>query len=147
MKLSLHLPMDVEQATEFQNAKAIRLIAMAAEKAGFGAINTTDHPAPSDKWRLNGGHDTFDPFAALAFMAAVTNSLRLHTHILVLPYRNPLITAKCAATVDVLSDGRLTLGIGSGYLRSGICSCRGAIRFARSRHGRGPGGVATRLER
>jgi probable F420-dependent oxidoreductase len=118
MKLSLHLPMEIDQEKEFQNAKAIRSIAIAAEHAGFSAVNTTDHPAPSDKWRLNGGHDTFDPFAALAFMAAVTTNLRLHTHILVLPYRNPFITAKCAATVDVLSEGRLILGIGSGYLRS-----------------------------
>jgi probable F420-dependent oxidoreductase len=118
MKLSLHLPMDIHQHEEFHNAKALRSIAIAAERAGFGAINTTDHPAPSDKWRLNGGHDTFDPFAALAFMAAVTTTLRLHTHILVLPYRNPFITAKCAATVDILSEGRLILGIGSGYLRS-----------------------------
>jgi probable F420-dependent oxidoreductase len=118
MKLSLHLPMDIHQQLEFHNAGALRSIAIAAERAGFGAVNTTDHPAPSDKWRLNGGHDTFDPFAALAFIAAVTTRLRLHTHILVLPYRNPFITAKCAATVDILSEGRLILGIGSGYLRS-----------------------------
>lgn len=118
MKLSLHLPMDIHQAEEFHNARAVKAIAIAAEQAGLGAVNTTDHPAPSSKWRLNGGHDTFDPFAAMAFVAGVTTTLRLHTHILVLPYRNPFVTAKCAATVDVLSEGRLTLGIGSGYLRS-----------------------------
>jgi len=118
MKLSLHLPMEIDQEQEFQNAKAVKSIAMAAERAGFGAVNTTDHPAPSEKWRSGGGHDAYDPFAVLAFMAAVTTRLRLHTHILVLPYRNPFVTAKCAATVDVLSEGRLTLGIGSGYLRS-----------------------------
>jgi hypothetical protein len=54
MKLSLHLPMDIDQEKEFQTAKAIRSIAVAAEKAGLGAVNTTDHPAPSNKWRFNG---------------------------------------------------------------------------------------------
>src|SRR6267378_2734310 len=56
--------------------------------------------------------------AALGFCAAVTRRLLLMTLLLVLPYRNPLLAAKAAATVDVLSGGRLVLGVGSGYLRS-----------------------------
>lgn len=92
--------------------------ARAAEGAGFSAIAFTDHPAPSDKWMRAGGHDAFDPFAALGFCAAVTRRLLLMTLLLVLPYRNPLLAAKAAATVDVLSGGRLVLGVGSGYLRS-----------------------------
>ncbi|HEX4252867.1 MAG TPA: LLM class F420-dependent oxidoreductase [Pseudonocardia sp.] len=92
--------------------------AEAAEKAGFAAIAFTDHPAPSDKWMRAGGHEAFDPFAALGFCAAVTRRLLLMTLLLVLPYRNPLLAAKAAATVDVLSGGRLVLGVGSGYLRS-----------------------------
>jgi probable F420-dependent oxidoreductase len=65
-----------------------------------------------------GGHDSLDPFSALAFCAAVTTRLRLMTFLLIAPYRNPLLTAKCAATVDVLSKGRLVLALGAGYLRS-----------------------------
>jgi probable F420-dependent oxidoreductase len=65
-----------------------------------------------------GGHDALDPFSALAFCAAVTTRLRLMTLLLVAPYRNPLLIAKCAATVDVLSKGRLVLALGAGYLRS-----------------------------
>jgi probable F420-dependent oxidoreductase len=118
MKLSLCLPMAIEVADEFQNTAAVRAIAETAERLGFAGINLTDHPAPSAKWRNNGGHDAFDPFAALGFIGGVTHKIRLHTHIVVLPYRNPFITAKAAATVDVLSAGRLTIGIGSGYMRS-----------------------------
>jgi probable F420-dependent oxidoreductase len=118
MKLSLHLPMEVDQESEFENPRAVKAIAIAAERAGLHAINTTDHPAPSAKWRSHGGHDTFDPFTVLAFIAGVTERIRLHTHILVLPYRNPFVTAKAATSVDVLSEGRLILGIGSGYMRS-----------------------------
>lgn len=96
----------------------VRQVAATAEEAGFWGIAFTDHPAPSAKWRAAGGHDAFDPFAALTFCAAVTERIRLLTYMLVLPYRNPLLTAKAAATVDVLSGGRLVLGLASGYLRS-----------------------------
>ena len=96
----------------------VREVAIAAEDAGFWGIAFTDHPAPSAKWRAAGGHDALDPFAALTFCAAVTERLRLLTYMLVLPYRNPLLTARGAATVDVLSGGRLVLGVASGYLRS-----------------------------
>jgi probable F420-dependent oxidoreductase len=117
MKFSLHLPMDIDDRQEFQNAAAVREMAQAVEKAGADACWITDHPAPTTKWRHAGGHDALDPFAALAFVAAATTTLRLHTHIVVLPYRNPFIVAKGVATVDVLSDGRMILGIGSGYMK------------------------------
>jgi probable F420-dependent oxidoreductase len=103
---------------EFLDPDVVSAVAESAEKAGFTAIGVTDHPAPSDKWMRAGGHDALDPFSALAFCAAVTTSLRLMTMLLVAPYRNPLLTAKCAATVDVLSKGRLVLALGAGYLRS-----------------------------
>lgn len=93
-------------------------IARAAEAAGFDGLAYTDHPAPSRKWLAAGGHETYDPFAALAFCAAATTTVRLLTYLAVLPYRNPLLLAKTVATVDRLSDGRLTLVVGSGYLRS-----------------------------
>lgn len=92
--------------------------AQAVEKAGFHTIAFTEHPAPSAKWLHAGGHVTFDPLAALAFCAAVTRRVQLMTYVLVLPYRNPLVTAKTVATVDRLSGGRLNLGVGGGYLRS-----------------------------
>jgi probable F420-dependent oxidoreductase len=92
--------------------------AQAAEAAGFDGIGFTDHPAPSHKWLHAGGHDALDPFVALAVVAAVTDRLRLIPNIVVLPYRNPFLVAKTAATLDALSGGRFTLSVATGYLRS-----------------------------
>jgi probable F420-dependent oxidoreductase len=64
------------------------------------------------------GHHAWDPFAALAFVAATTSRVVLHANLVVLPYRNPFLVAKSAATVQHLSDGRLALAVGAGYLRS-----------------------------
>lgn len=57
-----------------------------------------------------------DPLAWLAYVAALTKTVRLATGILILPQRNPVILAKECATIDVLSGGRLDLGIGIGWL-------------------------------
>jgi len=100
-----------------EKANLVRF-ACAAEAAGFDALGFTDHPAPSQKWLEHGGHDALDPFAALAFCAAVTDRIRLMPHVVVLPYRNPFVLAKAIATVDVLSGGRFILGAAAGYLRS-----------------------------
>ena len=97
---------------------SIASFAQAAEKAGFDGMALTEHPAPSGKWLTHGGHSSFDPYVALAFCAAVTERLRLITHLSVLPYRPPLMTAKAAISIDVLSNGRLTVTCGAGYLRS-----------------------------
>ncbi|HMJ75682.1 MAG TPA: LLM class F420-dependent oxidoreductase [Iamia sp.] len=93
-------------------------IARAAESAGFDGIGFTDHPAPSHRWLTGGGHDALDPFVALAVVAASTERLRLIPNIVVLPYRNPFVVAKAAATLDAVSDGRFVLSVATGYLRS-----------------------------
>jgi probable F420-dependent oxidoreductase len=93
-------------------------IARAAEAAGFDGIGFTDHPAPSHKWLTGGGHDALDPFIALAVVAASTERLRLIPNIVVLPYRNPFVVAKAAATLDAVSGGRFVLSVATGYLRS-----------------------------
>src|SRR5271155_17028 len=90
---------------------------VAAEEAGFMGIGFTDHPVPTQRWLEAGGHDALDPFAALAFCAAVTDKMRLIPNIAVLPYRNPFLVAKAAATLAVLSGGRFTLSVATGYLR------------------------------
>jgi len=93
-------------------------LARAAEEGGFDGYGFTDHPAPSKRWLDAGGHDALDPFVALGFVAAATTTIRLIPNIVVLPYRNPFVVAKAAATVDVLSSGRFVLATGAGYLRS-----------------------------
>lgn len=59
----------------------------------------------------------FDPFAYLCFLAARTSRVRLGTHVYNIGLRHPFITARAATTVDVLSNGRLSLGIGASWLR------------------------------
>lgn len=90
-------------------------VARAAEAAGFGAFGFTEHPVPGARWLAAGGHQTLDPFVALGFVAAATSRIRLLTYLSVAPYRNPSLLAKAAATVDILSGGRMTLGLGTGY--------------------------------
>lgn len=102
----------------FVTKDAITRFARAAEEAGFAGIGFTDHPAPSDRWLKAGGHDALDPFAALAFVAAVTDRLLLIPNIVVLPYRNPFLVAKSVATIDALSGGRFVLSTAVGYQRS-----------------------------
>jgi probable F420-dependent oxidoreductase len=119
MRFMLEYPVaHTSYSEKFLDPHVVSAVAASAEKAGFSAVGFTDHPAPSDKWMRAGGHDSLDPFSALAFCAAVTTKIRLMTFLLVAPYRNPLLTAKCAATVDLLSKGRLVLALGAGYLRS-----------------------------
>lgn len=89
-----------------------------ADELGFDAIAFTEHPAPSLRWLEAGGHETLDLTSALAFCAAVTERIRLMTHLLVLPYHNPFAAAKALTTVDLLSDGRLVVVAGTGYLKA-----------------------------
>ena len=117
MKFTFHLPIDhVQSPDEFQTAAAVAEMVQALERAGIDAVYTTDHPAPADPWLASGGHHAMDPFVALAFAAAASTKILLHTNIIVIPYRNPFMTAKSVASLDVLSGGRVIMGIGSGYL-------------------------------
>jgi probable F420-dependent oxidoreductase len=92
-------------------------LARAAEGAGWDGFAFTEHPIPGLRWLEQGGHQSLDPLVALSFVGAVTSRIRLLTYLAVVPYRNPFLLAKAAATVDKLSDGRLTLGVGTGYLK------------------------------
>jgi probable F420-dependent oxidoreductase len=116
MKVSLLLPTDqVQSLDEFITAEAVAEISQAAEAAGFDAVNATDHPLPGDEWMATGGHHALDLFVTLAFAAAHTDRLRLHTNLTVVPYRNPGVLAKSVATLDQLSGGRTIVAVGAGY--------------------------------
>jgi probable F420-dependent oxidoreductase len=115
MKISAVLPFD---DPEFQTREeALAEVATLMERVGFDSCSVTDHPCPTGRWLDAGGHHAQDPFVMLAMVAAVTRKLRLLTGILVLPYRNPFITARAVATLDVFSRGRVILGMGAGYLK------------------------------
>lgn len=119
MRLMVALPTDhVEFPDEFVSGPAIAEMATHAEAAGVDGVFVTDHPAPDDRWLAGGGHHALEPTVALSFAAAATTTLRLVTNIYVLGYRPPLLAAKTLATLDVLSGGRLTVGVAAGYLRS-----------------------------
>jgi alkanesulfonate monooxygenase SsuD/methylene tetrahydromethanopterin reductase-like flavin-dependent oxidoreductase (luciferase family) len=91
--------------------------ARAAEDAGFDWISCSDHPAVPVSRAPAMGATWYDAGSTLAFVAGVTTRIRLLSHVLVLPYRHPLVVAKQYGTLDLLSGGRLVLGVGSGHLR------------------------------
>ncbi len=95
-------------------------LAEAAEAAGAESIWVSEHAVLMDPRRppspMDPADPILDPVSALAFLAARTRSVRLGTGVLVLPLRNPVVLAKELATIDVLSGGRLIVGVGVGYV-------------------------------
>ncbi|UUN27484.1 LLM class F420-dependent oxidoreductase [Streptomyces sp. FIT100] len=92
-------------------------IARTADRTGFAYIAVCDHVAIPR--RLADAMSTvwYDPVATLSFLAAVTERVRLLSHVAVVGLRHPLLTAKQYATLDHLSSGRLVLGVGAGHVQ------------------------------
>src|SRR5262245_53823639 len=95
-------------------------VARAAEAAGFESIWVGERLLAPDP-RVPGSpveptDRMLDPIVSLSFLAAHTSRVQLGTGVVVLPQRQPLVFAKALASLDVLSGGRLILGIGAGYL-------------------------------
>jgi probable F420-dependent oxidoreductase len=115
VRFVLHYPEITGIEDDMLDCGDVGEIAALAEAAGFDGFSFTEHPAAGVNWLTHGGHQTLDPFVALAFAAGATERLRLLTYLAVLPYRNPFLLAKTATTLDRLSGGRVTLGVGTGY--------------------------------
>ena len=79
-------------------------------------IHTIDPKSPTVKRIFRVGAPMPDPFQYFTYMAAHTTTLRFATAIFVMPVRHPMVVARSAATFDFLSDGRLFLGLGAGWL-------------------------------
>ncbi len=99
-------------------------LARALEERGFESLLLPEHthiPASRRTPRPGGGElpkeywHTHDPFVALSFAAAATTKLKLGTGICLLPQRDPIVTAKSVASLDVLSGGRFIFGLGGGW--------------------------------
>jgi len=119
----MHIGIKVPNWGALAGPDAILRTAVAADERGFGSIWVSDHIAfPSgtaaESQPFDGSTPFLDPFAALAFAAAVTQHVQLGTGVYVLPLRNPIAVAKQAGTVDVLSGGRMLLGVGVGWLKA-----------------------------
>jgi probable F420-dependent oxidoreductase len=95
-------------------AKGIVRISQKAEEAGFESVFATDHIVmPRDMQEPYG--NLVEPMMLLSFVAARTTKLKLGTSVIVLPQRNPVLVAKQATALDVLSNGRIILGLGAGW--------------------------------
>ncbi|MFO1189051.1 MAG: LLM class F420-dependent oxidoreductase [Alphaproteobacteria bacterium] len=104
-------------------------VAKHGEALGFDYCYVSDHlvipsgiksPYPYSKdgsWPRGKIPDYYEAVTLLAFLAAATTRVRLVTNVLIVPYRDPIVTAKMLACIDVLSKGRVTLGVGVGWMK------------------------------
>src|SRR2546423_3474662 len=109
------------------NPDWVRTVASSAERLGFSTIWAPEpvvllerfaskYPYASGDFPVPTDTPISDPFTTLAFAAACTKRIRLGTGICLVPEHNPLVLAKTVATTDLLSNGRLILGVGIGWL-------------------------------
>ena len=126
MKFGLSIPNRGPLATP----AIIKELAQTAEQLGYRYIAIPDHivvPRQIDPnypysetgefvWTSDGVTDCMEQFTLLAWVAAVTNTIRVLTSVTVIPHRNPLFMAKSLATTDILSEGRVTVGCGAGWM-------------------------------
>lgn len=123
MRYGFYLPTRGQTATP----EALDTLLQRGEAFGFHSAVITDHvvfPVRVDSrypytvsGAFPGGGDALEQLTLMAFVAGRSRTLRLVTSVMILPYRNPVFTAKALATVDVLSGGRVTVGVGVGWLR------------------------------
>jgi probable F420-dependent oxidoreductase len=124
MKLGVFCPL----ASPVADAAFVRTFGETAERLGFDSLWVAEHVvlfdeygskypySPDGKIPARPTSGVLEPLTSLAYLAAVTTRIRLGTGILLVPQRNPVYTAKEAANVDWLSNGRLDLGVGVGWL-------------------------------
>jgi len=91
-------------------------LARKADRCGFFYVAVCDHVAIPERLATAMGTTWYDTVATLGFLAAVTDNVRLMSHVWVMGYRHPLQSAKSFATLDRLSDGRLIVGVGAGHV-------------------------------
>ena len=100
-----------------EDVQEILRLATRAEELGFDSVWVSDHVFNvSYVQERIGNRPYYEPLTILSYVAATTQTIGLGTSVLVLPYHNPIRLAKTAATLDVLSGGRLVLGVGVGVI-------------------------------
>src|SRR5229473_280313 len=107
--------LNVPNYSHLGNRESMIAIVETAEELGYSSLWTNDHILiPTNRPEPFG--NVLETFTTLSYLAARTETIRLATGILVLPQRDPVLVAKQAATLHHLSGGRLTLGLGVGYI-------------------------------
>jgi alkanesulfonate monooxygenase SsuD/methylene tetrahydromethanopterin reductase-like flavin-dependent oxidoreductase (luciferase family) len=106
--MAMRYALDVAPLGEFADPRVIRELAGIAEASGWDGVSTWDGLG------IDIGPMAADPFLALAAAAASTERIALIAAVIVLPRRRPQLVAQSAATLDLLSGGRLILGVGAG---------------------------------
>jgi probable F420-dependent oxidoreductase len=113
--MSMRYGVAIPHANAFATPEAIRTMARAVEDLGFDSLWVSDHIiVPEGSGYIPEFMD--EPLAVLAFIASETRHVMLGTSVLIVPYRDPVFTAKFLSTVDYLSNGRLVVGVGAGWL-------------------------------
>ena len=95
--------------------KAIIETACKAEELGYDALFVNDHVIVDDSPSSTLWRNVYDPLMVLSYVAARTSKVMLGTSVLIMPYRNPIVTAKMVATLDQMSGGRAIAGVGAGW--------------------------------
>ena len=123
MRYGFYLPTRGQTASP----EALDTLVTRAEEWGFSSVMIADHivfPVTiKSKYPYTvsgafpGQGDALEQLSLMAFVAGKSRTLRLISSVMILPYRNPVVTAKMLATIDVLSRGRVTVGVGVGWLR------------------------------
>ncbi len=122
MKYGMQLPIQSQStlyAEEWEKTAGpdeLVAVAQAAEAAGCDYVAVCDHIAVPRRLAGAMGTTWYDTTATLGMLAGVTSSTRLMSHISVLPFRHPLVSAKAFATLDHLSKGRVIIGVGAGHV-------------------------------
>jgi probable F420-dependent oxidoreductase len=111
MRFGLALP----QFRDGASREGIEAAADAGERLGWDSVWATDHLLPDLSPRAADYSVLYEPLATLAYLAARTSRVRLGTSVIVVPMRNAVAMAREVATIDALSGGRMTLGVGVGW--------------------------------
>ena len=96
----------------------IRRVAVSAEALGYDSIWVSDHVVVPRANVVNFGETIFDPLVTLGVLAGVTSRVKLGTTVLIVPYRQAVVTAKMVSSLDALSGGRVILGVGAGWVEA-----------------------------
>ena len=112
MKYGIALP----NFGKYAQTENIIELAQAAEELGYDSVWVSDHIV-IPRSHMGFGYEFLEPLTTLSFLAARTSKIKLGTSVIILPYRNPVVLAKTVSTLDELSEGRVILGIGAGWMK------------------------------